>query len=151
MVVLTSSSLDALACTCRPNSPRQAYENARAVFVGEFTGFSIRRRRQATKLKFKIEKQWKGELPTEAVLGYFDNPSLCGDLDFVKGQKYLIYVGVLEDELFIWVDCGRSRNLKNAAEDIEYLTSQQSSFKVIPTPPPNKALQLTGEIACFLK
>ena len=101
LVLLTFANSEAFACSCRPYSPQQAFEDASAVFVGEFTGFSIRVKRQPARLKFKIEKQWKGNLPAESILSYGDIPGRCGDLRFTRGQKYLIYVGLLRGELFI--------------------------------------------------
>jgi hypothetical protein len=150
LVLLTFADSEAFACSCRPVTPQQAFEKSSAIFVGEFTGFSFRGKRQPARLKFRIEKQWKGNLPVNVVLPYSDIPGMCGDLHLARGQKHLIYVGLLKGEPHIWVDCGRSRPVKDAAEDLEYLSTQQSRFTASPAPPPNNGMHPTRDTHHFM-
>jgi hypothetical protein len=102
---------------------QKAYEDSGAVFSGKFIGFVEKSAdgKKYNALKFRVERKWKGNLGSETVLDYFDLREQCGDLDFIKGRKYLIYVSVWNGNPILAVDCGRSRELKNAAEDIRYL------------------------------
>jgi hypothetical protein len=96
------------------------------VFTGEFTGMvrrTVKGKRQPASAKFKIEKLWKGGLASEVALPVLDIPGMCGDLELVKGKKYLIYVNTHKGELLVFADCGRSREVRYASEDIKYLES----------------------------
>ena len=114
---------NAYACDCDWPSVQKAYEDSSAVFSGKFIGL-VEKSAEGKKyntLKFKVERGWKGNLASEIILDYFDLGDTCDDLDFVKGRKYLIYVSVWKGKTILVVDCGRSRELKNATEDIQYL------------------------------
>jgi hypothetical protein len=119
------------SCTCGPPTPEKAFEKAGAIFIGEFTGFTkaLFNRRQYPALRFEVEKYWKGDLPDEIVLPYGDMHRMCGELDFIKGERYLIYATYLHGELVVIVDCGRSRRIIYAGEDLEYLNKHAQDKK----------------------
>ena len=121
--LLTFIAPNANACDCAWPSVQKAYEDSNAVFIGKFIGFSERSAdgKKYNALKFKVERKWKGNLAGEIILDYFDLRDQCGDLDFAKGRKYLIYLSVRKGNPILLVDCGRSRESKEAAEDIQYL------------------------------
>jgi hypothetical protein len=98
------------------------------VFTGEFTGYVKRtdgHKRLPSRIGFKIETLWKGQLNSEAAFEYWDIPGRCGDLNPVKGRKYLIYVSMVKADMVVIIDCGRSRELKYASEDLTYFHSRQ--------------------------
>ena len=119
------------ACSCAEESPQEAFERSGAVFLGEFIRFikNDKQGNQVDLLKFNVERQWKGKLTSEVILPYIDIPRMCGDLDFMKGSKYLIYASRRRGgtKLFrrwryvVIVDCGRSRERKYADEDLKFL------------------------------
>lgn len=125
-LVLVLLAPSVYSCSCAPSSPRSKFESSVVVFVGEFTGFARkpgRGRRRPNLAVFKVEKQWKGQPASEVSLQFWDIPGMCGDLDLIKGKKYLIYVTKYKDELIASGDCGRSKEVRNAAEDLRYLDS----------------------------
>jgi hypothetical protein len=123
LLLLIGIAPEVSACTCRVPTPKVAFEKSEAVFVGEFTGFTtvLSDGRRVDARRFKVKKLWKGSLESTVILPFSDIPGMCGDLKLMKGQEYLIYLSSWKGELILDVDCGRSRNVKNAAEDLKYL------------------------------
>ncbi len=134
---------DASACDCRPPSPEIAYEKSGAVFIGEFAGFAtaLSRGKRVSARRFKVKRQWKGNLGSTITLPYADDPGNCGDLKLTKGQDYLIYVSSWKGELIVIIDCGRSRNVKDAAEDLKYLEQLPDHLDG----PPNNGMHPTAD------
>jgi hypothetical protein len=121
--VLAFGSPNAHACECEWPSVQEAYDSSSAVFIGTFNGFVEKSAdgRKYNALKFKVERKWKGNLANEIILDYFDLEGQCDDLDFINERKYLIYVSVWDGNPILVVDCGRSRELKYGAKDIQIL------------------------------
>ena len=113
--ILAFAVRNAYACDCDWPSAQKAYEDSSAVFNGKFIGFveKFAEGKKYNALRFRVERKWKGNLGSEIVLDYFDLRDQCGDLDFIQGRKYLIYVSVWKGNPILAVDCGRSRELKN--------------------------------------
>ena len=112
---------------CAETNPEQAFEKSSTVFVGRLIGFTYKRvnRRRYRDPRFRVERQWKGERVPEPELQLWDIPGRGFDLKLVRGRKYLIYATLHKGNLIVPVDCGRSREIKYASKDFEYLSKIQ--------------------------
>lgn len=110
-------------CSCTAVSPQEAFEESSTVVVGRIVSItkeSVSRARPA-RLRIKVERSWKGESVAELVLPYIGARGMCSTVSFVRGRRYLIYVTRVEGELVVDVTCTRSRAVKDAAEDFQFL------------------------------
>ena len=128
-VLLSAEAARGCVCNFTPvNSPAEAwaahvkdFDGATAVFSGEVVELDT------FKVKFRVEKIWKGEAADEITMltGAIDNgdgtatTSSC-DYDFNKGEKYLVYAYGAADELKTRV-CSRTRTLEDAEKAMEEL------------------------------
>jgi hypothetical protein len=128
LLLLLICSESASACWCRGIDPEEKLETAvakelrRSVLV--FSGEAIER--NASGLKFRVEKVWKGKamreisLPQDVVFSkqevFIDS---CARL-FEVGQRYLVYAYRERGELFV-NKCSRTQILEKAEKDIEVL------------------------------
>ena len=132
VVLSPLSAADALGCVCAlPVDPtpesvradrRRAFDDAVTVFTGEIVALDF------YKVRFKVDKLWKGEPLDEIVMltGVKDNGdgtatrTSC-DPGFTQGGKYLIYAYGKPGALVTHV-CSRSRLIDEyAAEDMRGL------------------------------
>ncbi len=103
---LTFTATEAYSCSCREVTQREEFDRSGAVFIGKYVGGP----ESGGRVKFKVEKSWKGAEAGEVVaLFYWELEGCDYDLNLLKGKKYLIYAVPSEKGLFISVDCGRSR------------------------------------------
>lgn len=115
---LTLFSSNAFACSCGGITQLEEFKRSESVFIGKFI------RQTETGVELKITKSWKGAKAGKTItLSYFDFDGCDYDLKFVRGKKYLIYaVRSAKRELFVSVDCGRSRAVEHAEEDIKNMS-----------------------------
>ncbi len=66
------------------------YKNSTAVFSGEVIEITRDEAAMEIRVKFRREKNWKGDAPEEFILKTADNSAMCG-YNFEKGKKYLVY------------------------------------------------------------
>ena len=94
-VFFLSGSGIAVACSCLASSPREKFEQADAVFVGEVRRVDEHgpefRNVRAKSARVKVLRSWKGaeKSQTLVVEGGIDLGGLCG-IGFKKGARYLI-------------------------------------------------------------
>ena len=131
MIISPLFSEAAYGCRCifQPNptsdeiraARQKAFDSAAAVFTGEVIELDL------FKVKFKVDKIWKGDALDEIVMltGAKDNgdgthsSSSC-DYGFESGGKYLIYAYGEPHELKTHA-CSGSRPVANAGEEIQGL------------------------------
>lgn len=119
------------ACSCTIPEPAQAFEKARAVFVGEVTEI-VKPRTASPKaplgnrlyaVKFKVEKSWKGLESQEIIVLSDQGRAGCFSWgSFFKGAKYLVWADEAQGgRLAVLFSCNRTTLLTNASEDLKYL------------------------------
>lgn len=102
---------------CAIASFQTAYNQSKAVFVGEVVGDE--KDGDTRKFDFKIEKYWKGaDAKNVEILVYETSRYQAW---FKKGEKYLIYAVADEDGKLHVGRCSRSRDVENAEEDLQKL------------------------------
>ena len=137
-----------VACYVVAESYPTAYENARAVFIGEVVKIEPLTSYLKGELEimrygvtFKVEYSWKGAgfreigLPeivvlSEQVLKAPEGLEGCfRDVTFSEGKKYLVYANESKDKS-LTVELGNaSKPLWNATEDLKELRKQEAYFQ----------------------
>lgn len=117
------------ACSCgEPPGPKAALESAAAVFAGEVEQIELDFTRDgypaAYLVTFRVERQWKGEDSSRAIVETGLGGGDCG-FRFARGKKYLVYA-FGQSRLGTGI-CSRTRALADATEDFAALG-----------PPPNE-------------
>ncbi|HKP71227.1 MAG TPA: hypothetical protein VJV05_18230 [Pyrinomonadaceae bacterium] len=126
MTLLPLATAPVYACTCRfnPNPPCRAADEADVVFDGVVlsvervesdSGPSLRRR-----FTLKIKNAYKGSLGKTVTVYTGIGDSDCG-YRFRVSKRYLVYAYQSEGRLTTGI-CTRTRELKNASEDITFLS-----------------------------
>jgi hypothetical protein len=131
---------DAMACWCRKdpeetNTPQKLkaavlkeFRDSSAVFSGEIVEWS------KGKIKFKVNKIWKGEAAEEITLSYLYYVKEKGEtyVDgcsyeyFKVGKSYLVYADIFENVLQVY-GCSRTQSLNEAERDIKMLDDLKQS------------------------
>jgi hypothetical protein len=137
IVLLVSLSLSDVvwACSCEKTTPAQVFDAAAIVFSGtaivvkeDEVGMQLEwpdgrlenvGKSEQYRVKFKIEKLWKGDPAAEVVI--FSPPSGMCTLPFIQGETYLVYAYRNKTDELETNDCFRTTLYKNAAKDIEAL------------------------------
>lgn len=131
---------DVMACWCRVDpeeintSPKleaavlKEFHDSSAVFSGEILEWS------KGKIKFKVNKIWKGEAAEEITLSYLYYVKEKGEtyVDgcsyeyFKVGKSYLVYADIFENVLQVY-GCSRTQPLNKAERDIKILDNLKQS------------------------
>jgi hypothetical protein len=127
---------DSRACSCIMPEVAQAFNQARAVFVGEVAEI-IKPRTDNTEapladrlytVKFKVEKSWKGagfrevSVPEIIVLSDQGRAGCFSWGSFLEGRKYLVYAEeTKEGNMAVLFSCNRTISLANASKDLKEL------------------------------
>lgn len=113
------------ACSClAPSSPAEELDKAAAVFSGKV--IEVKKHKQTddffttVEALIEVDKQWKGIDKSRVSVFTASNSAACG-YNFQKGQSYLIYAGGDPKERLTTSICSRTRNLKDAGEDLKEL------------------------------
>jgi hypothetical protein len=121
---------------------REAFQAARAVFVGEVTEIVEPRTGNPKAplidrlyaIKFKVERSWKGPTSQEIIVLSDQGRAGCFSWGpFLKGRKYLVYAerrtpaGTPIRSLAVLFSCNRTALLAGASQDLKVLES--TSFK----------------------
>jgi len=120
--LLLSSYDTTFACRCPRGKPSPDLSRFEAVFVGKVVdegdfGSSPR------KVKFRVERFWKGEITGEVVMHAINNS--C-DWYFKKDESYLVYAYTSADGRALRTHkCTRTRRLTDAADDLKVLGEGQ--------------------------
>ena len=116
------------ACSCRTGIPAcETFWRAPAVFSAlvldiepapgglrpDIDSFPDRR------VRLQVERSWRGNASGIVTVRTGTGGGDCG-YDFIRGERYLVYVEQRGAELFVSI-CGRTRPLADAAEDLAYL------------------------------
>lgn len=116
--LLASGVTTICACSVRSNVRGvdvhfEDFKRAQAVFIGKVIDVSVDER-QITgtsrydilyKIKFTVEKRWKGKA-SEITIVSDNGESDCGSFSFEIGKKYLVYAAALQDRLAAWATIG---------------------------------------------
>jgi hypothetical protein len=125
--VLSSGTMTVDACTCSAPSPRHAFRDATVVFVGRVleTGVNpdeeLYKKGYVSKIKFGIEKTWKGFNQSEITLLSDYWLGTCVGFNFEVGKKYLVYAFRKQNILFTYSECAPSLPLAKGSESIKDL------------------------------
>ena len=119
LVVLIWSAGEIFACTCvKPKPVEAVYEQHSAIFSGKVT--SVKTVENIRRVKIRVEKLWKGNLPKTITFSTMAVGSMCG-YNFAFGKRYLIYAsGENMNELSTSI-CTRTGLLSKSKEDVETL------------------------------
>jgi hypothetical protein len=82
-----------------------------------------------SKIKFRIEKTWKGSHQSEITLLSDYWLGTCVGFNFEVGKKYLVYASRKQNLLFTYSECAPSLPLANASTNIEKLNRFWSLFR----------------------
>jgi hypothetical protein len=108
-----------MACSCPPTPPPcQAYGQSPMVFLGTITDALATRDGRVVRARMRVDRDYKGT--SEGTLVVFDDGP-CDGPELEVGQHYLMYTHRLGDGDVPSRGCTRSRNVKYAAEDLQYL------------------------------
>lgn len=111
---------------CRVPPVKIAYQNAKAVFVGEV--LDVAKDGDVKTFTFKIERYWKGA--TDEEIKIHVQETMRYQAWFEVGEQYLVYARGDEDDEKLWeVRCSRTKSLADASEDITELGKAKKPFK----------------------
>ena len=158
------------ACFCIKAEVPEAYDEAKAVFIGEVTKIVTPRTDDPTAplverlftIKFKVERSWKGAgfldttIPEISVLSDQGRSGCFSWGPFLEGRKYLVYALQTDGKnLAVLLSCNRTASLSDVSDDLRELRAMQNPFFKFKRKPnslersfiedaPNKRFQLCG-------
>src|ERR1051325_6730794 len=127
VVALLSLIPPGIACSCAPPPPPcQAYWQSPAVFLGTITEILATRNGFVSRARMRIDHAYKGVSAENITL--FDD-GMCNGPNLKLGDQYLMYTRVSDDSNADVPSrgCTRSRSVKYAAEDLEFLKNLPSA------------------------
>jgi hypothetical protein len=114
------------ACSCAPPPPPcQAYWQTPIVFLGTVTEALATRNGHITRARMRIDRAYKGV--SEKTLVLFDD-GMCDGPEMKVGEQYLMYTRRFGEGDVPSRGCTRSRHVKHADEDLEYLRALGSAI-----------------------
>lgn len=121
---LAFASSYAYSCSCAAPTQTEAFKASESIFIGKFVRRTDPKSESSieSKIELKIKKSWKGAKAGKIIsLQFFELAGCNYDIEFVRGEKYLIYAyRTASDRILRFdVDCGRSRALKDSGDDIK--------------------------------
>ncbi len=116
-----------LGCVCVSATIPQKIEQAHTVFSGEIIG------RTATKIRFKVQKWWKGTPYYETFI-YADNKVITScNVPFKNGETYLVYAFRSSPENKLETNqCTGTKELAAADDDLKILGKGKSPTRKMP-------------------
>ena len=144
----------AYSCTCSSVSHRKEFRQSDIIFAGQVIDISEDKSFVPPKLndsklsreslarlqkivdsqkrylvKFEIEQKFKGVKGQEIILYTIESESPCSGIEFVKGEKYLIY-GFRDEKGFSGNSlCSRTRKLDKSNKEYKELSSSWFRFR----------------------
>jgi hypothetical protein len=143
-------SAPALACKCRLQTVAEAKEDAVAIFEGRVSAIIDEPKTEANMFPGKsvtiaLVRTWRGLENQEAVTVRTNESSASCGYGFAVGTSYLVYAVADGDKLLV-TNCGRTRLLSEASEDLSALGAGVTPVKVeaaqdagVSTPPKTKS------------
>jgi hypothetical protein len=116
------SAVRASDAKCAIPAFKAAYEQSKAVFVGEVVGEE--KNGDERTFDFKVEKYWKGADAARVSIVVYETARY--QAWFKKGGKYLVYAEEDADNRLRVGRCSRSRDLEYAGEDLQKLGEGKS-------------------------
>lgn len=116
-----------LGCVCIPTTTLQKIEQAQSIFSGRIIG------RTATKLRFKVQKWWKGT-PYYEIFIYADSKVITScDVSFKNSETYLVYTFSSGSENKPETNqCTGTKELAAADEDLKILGKGKPPTRKMP-------------------
>jgi hypothetical protein len=106
----------AYACSCMaPPPPVEARNEAQSVFAG--TVSAVGAEANGFLVTFDVEQFWKGPEGPQVTVSTPSSSASCG-VEFVEGEKYLVYGSFADDGRLSTNLCTRTAPLANAGEDL---------------------------------
>jgi hypothetical protein len=124
-------------CSITCSSLRDSFRKAKVIFVGQVVEIGERTNvSSATSLyrvRFRIEKSWKGVKGTEIVvltdeMGIPDDSRLCPGFNFLEGERYLVFIYGDDLRTFTGPCGGSSKPLTSVSNEIKKLNSWRFRF-----------------------
>ena len=134
------SAPQSLACSCGAYGMEQAFDESRAVFVGEVIEITKPRTNDPKALptdrlyqvKFKVERTWKGlgfqeiTVPEVIILSDQGGAGCFSWGSFSEGRKYLVYADATCNQDLAVLSCtNRTATLALASEDLQELKRRE--------------------------
>jgi Carboxypeptidase regulatory-like domain len=107
------------ACECSEHPPCELYSRSPIVFLGTVTEVIAPQDGKRSRARMRVDRAYKGVIEEPVILS--DDYGSCGGPDLKVGEQYLIYTRRFEDQDLPSSSCMGSRNVKNAAEDLQFL------------------------------
>lgn len=104
------------AARCATAPFERAFAQSKAVFVGE--AVSDEKSGDVRTFEFQVERFWKGNVGKRVAIEVYETPRF--QLNFEKGEKYLIYAPEIDGKLRV-SRCSRSSRVDSAEEDLQKL------------------------------
>ena len=101
---------------CELVSLRTHYRDAKLVFSGQV--LNMRSKGESVEIRFKVLRSWKDARDSEIVLNA--NPTDPETLNFIKGQRYLVFASMFQGKLFAG-GCSGTTELESARGEIKQL------------------------------
>lgn len=138
---LLATRSNAYACSCVKPEVSEAFQQARAIFLGEVVEIIQPHTNKPTaplserlfQIKFKVERSWKGAAKLEIVILSDQGRAGCFSWGpFVKGRKYLVFAerrtaaGAPIKQLAVLFRCNLTENAADATDDLKALDAMRS-------------------------
>ena len=129
MICLLTMALrmQALSCTCGPTTLNdKLYGLSEMIIVGEIIETKNEKLgpNEMLLLRIKVDKVWKQKAERTIWVPLMDMKGWCGDMDVLCGKKYFFRAIKFRGGAAILGDCGASRFLDSATEDLKYLSKK---------------------------
>jgi hypothetical protein len=111
----------AIACECAvPPPPSVAYSQTETIFVGTVTEITRMRGEFVAEARMRVNRSYSGN--ANGLVTLFDS-GMCDGPKLEVGQQYVMYIHGPAGEVMPSRGCTRSRNVKDGAEDLEFLNA----------------------------
>lgn len=113
----------ARACSCMTQAPREAIEQAAAVFEGYVESIETAEAAEGVpiehRVRLRVVRTWKDAATEALVVTTAGDSAACG-YPFEQGRSYLVYAFAQDGGLAVSL-CGRTQPIERADEDLELL------------------------------
>jgi hypothetical protein len=115
--------LQALACSCIPQTPAEQYASSQLVMVGKALSYAKSDRGpQWTLIRFRPLEAWKGGINAYEAIEVPTQDGSCS-IEILIGHEYLLYANAEFDGSLVVSPCSGTRPYDEASDDLLYLRS----------------------------